>query len=247
MSLDANLRRLERAAAEDPSQPGPALELARAYLRAGHSLLALTAARGLEASLHEEAAATLGAHLGLSLEGLLPSEVFKTPAGERLVLVPGGAFLDEGALAFRSSLRPGGERASLARIEVGPFLISVLPRPGTRRGALVRELAESGDRLPTFREWKKSWRGGLHLDGDAWGRVPNPEPDRLRPAGLGAGGGLERSPYGVLFPAANAGREWCAESSEWACALADDGRYQVPVGQSQAPGARRVRPLDPLR
>jgi hypothetical protein len=243
LSRDAELRRLERRAAESPQDPGPVLELARAYLRAGHSLLALSASRGLDRVLQEEAAAALGARLGLTLDALEPSEVWRTGGGERLVLIPGGAFLDEGPRALRSSLEPGGERAPLARVEVGAFLISVLPLHGQR--SAVQALLEE-DRLPTFLEWKKSWRGGLNLDGDTWGRVPNPEPDRLRPAGLGSGGGIERSPYGVLFPLVHAAQEWCRDSLDWACALANDGRYQVPVGPLAALGARRVRPIDPL-
>jgi len=232
-----------------PQEPGPALELARGYLRAGHSLLALGCARGVDPALHEEAAATLGARLGLELDGLAPSEVWRTSQGERFVLIPAGGFLDEGAQAFRSSLGPGGERAPLARVEVGAFLISTLPRlqSASRPGKLQPHAAGEGERLPTFLEWKKSWRGGLYLDGDTWARVPNPEPDRLRPAGLGSGGGLERSPYGVLFPLANAAREWCQDSQEWACALADDGRYQVPAGRIPQPGFRPVRSLDPLQ
>lgn len=245
MSLDASLRQLERRAAAAPQDPGPVLELARAYLRAGHTLLATEAARGLDAALHEEAAAALGARLGLELEALEPSEVWRNLAGERLVLIPGGAFLDEGPHALRSSLDPGSERAPLARVELGAFLISVLPLQGRRRD-LQASLAEAGHRLPTFREWKKSWRGGLNLDGDAWGRAPNPEPDRLRPAGLGSGGGIERSPYGVLFPLVHAAQEWCLDSEDWACALADDGRYQVPAGRQLALAGRRVQPLDPL-
>ncbi|MBL4850441.1 MAG: hypothetical protein JKY65_33405 [Planctomycetes bacterium] len=244
--MDADLRRLERSAAEAPHDLERAADLARGYLRAGQPLEALTFARACEGSLHEEAAAALGAQLGLKLVRLSPSETYLHPRDRsEEVLVPAGAFLDEGLAASSSSLSPGGERSALARVELPAFLISTYSLPFPTREAAEKRLAREGDRLPTAAEWKKSWRGGLFLDGDALARVQNPEPDRLRPSGLSAGRGLERSPYGVVFLSAGGGHEWCADSSEWVCALADDGRYRVPPGRGLPPGARRVRVLDP--
>lgn len=246
MSRDAELRGLEREVAENPHDLGRSAALAQAYLRAGHTLLALQRSRGVDADLHREAAEALGSRLDLTLEALLPSEVWRTQAGERLVLIPGGAFLDEGTQAFRSSLSEGGSRAPLARVEVPAFLISTLPLARAPHADLTARLDAEGDRLPTFVEWKKSWRGGLFLDGDARAQLPNSEPDRLRPAGFSSGGGIERSPYGVLFPTAGGGHEWSSDSNEWSCALTDEGRYRVPGGHAIPPAGRRVRTLDPL-
>lgn len=236
--MDDSLRRLERELAESPQDEQRLEAFARACLRAGDPRRALRAARPLGGALHREAALALGELLGLELLATEPTETWRR-GGERVALVPGGAFLDEGPHAWRSSLEPGGERAALRRVSLDDFMITLFPTPrATWEEAQACARAE-GARLPSFLEWKKAWRGGLFLDGDACPRIPNPEPDRLRPAGLGAGGGLERSPYGVLFPLGDGGREWCADAREWTCLLGEDGRYRAPCGASGAPPLAR--------
>ena len=119
--LDAILTR-----AEAPADLSPKADLARAYLRAGQTLRALTYARACGGDLHEEAATALGARLGLELLSLSPSETWRSSGSEdsQRALVPAGAFLDDGPRATTSSLEPGGERSPLARVELPAFLTS---------------------------------------------------------------------------------------------------------------------------
>jgi hypothetical protein len=78
--------------------------------------------------------------------------------------------------------------------------VAVDARPEADRDAARAAASRLGGRLPTLVEWKKLWRGGLFLDGDATARVANPAPDRLLPT-------LERAaeqvtvegPYGARF------------------------------------------------
>lgn len=236
--MDDSLRRLERDLAEAPHDLQRLEAFARGCLRAGDPRRALAAARPLGGELHLEAAQAAGASLGLEFLGLEPSETWRR-GQERLTLIPGGAFLDEGPHAWQSSLHPGGERAPLRRVSLDDYLISIFPTPAPTWDAARAGARLAGARLASFLEWKKAWRGGLFLDGDACPRVANPEPDRLRPAGLGAGGGLERSPYGVLFPLGDSGREWCGDARDWTCLLAPDGRYQAAHAPGGAPPLAR--------
>lgn len=244
--MDDDLRRALRAYREAPHDPELAAELASVASRAGDLLLALAAARGAGDDAYTEAAARLGASLGLELVRLQPSATYRRGA-QALVLVPGGAFLDEGDEAWASSLEPGGSRAPLRRVDVPAFLIARWP-VYARSWTEARDQARAaGGRLPTPAEWKKAWRGGLYLDGDLSAQVMNEEPDRLRPSGIAdqPRQSLERSPVsGLVYPLFDGAGEWCSERGRLV-ALASGGRYRLPSEGVRAAGYRLVLEITP--
>jgi hypothetical protein len=239
--VDQELQELERHAVRAPS-PEARRAVARAYLRRGLPGRALAWARSEPGGLeHASAVSGLADQLGLSL--LRPEtaegEWFVGRDGTRLVLVPGGAHLEDGACAWASILRPGGSRAPLERVVLPGFLVGVAPRGGARSQEEARERAAAlGGRLPTPPEWKKAWRGGLWLDGDLTCERRNSEPDRIGPWGNQAPDPRAwRSPYGVEFlPDA---WEW-TEGPEQFGAGFRAGRYLLPLGD---PSVRRGRRL----
>ncbi|RMG11647.1 MAG: hypothetical protein D6731_15250 [Planctomycetota bacterium] len=230
--MDRRLQVLERAFRADPRDGGRAADLAAAALRAGRPRLALTAARtlGPEAPLRTAAARRLAGRLHLTYLGVREGcDAFAAPLGVEFVLVPGGAFLDEGPCAWRSSVAPGSLRAPARPVAVGDLLVAVDAWPGLDRRALRERARALGGRLPTPAEWKKAWRGGLYLDGDASGLQPNPEPDRLAPGGSSAATpeALMRSPYGLLFRADH--REASCVAQRVLCLDLEGGRYERPL------------------
>lgn len=243
--MDAELQALEREAAGE--LPWPGLErcraLARAWLRRGDCVRALGWARAEPGGAeHQAAAAALAEQLGLRL--LSPSsagERFATRDGSELALIPAGAFLEDGASAWASILSPGGSRAALARVELPEFLVAILPAgevhtPDEARAAAAA--AAPGGRLPTPREWKKAWRGGLHLAGDQTRRRVNDEPDRIGAWGSRAPpGGSWLSPYGVCF--SDGLLEW-TEGPEALGAGFLSGRYLFPLGRPEERRGRRL-------
>ncbi len=203
--MDGELQRLERAVEADPDDDDACVALARAYLRAGRPRPALALARAfpaLEASGEREAAARgVATALGLAWIGVeAGQDRFRAPGETVLVLVPAGAFLDDGAAGEVSSLETRQARADLRRVRVPELLVAVDARPEADRDAARAAASRLGGRLPTLVEWKKLWRGGLFLDGDGTARLANPAPDRLLPT-------LERAaeqvtvegPYGARF------------------------------------------------
>lgn len=246
--MDERLRQLERAARDAPADPAPAVALAREWLRAGRPARALTAARGHAGepaadAVRREAAAALARRLEVSSLGV-NAEGFEAFArrDEELVLVPGGAFLEdgpEGVTAARSLLLPGGARAPLRPVALPDLLIGALARPEPRRAVASAAARALGGRLPRPGEWKKAWRGGLHLDGDASATRPNPLPDRTSPWDPDPvePDGAVRSPYGLEIAARDA--EWHEDAEDELLIFSGDaGRYRAPLGR--ALGARRA-------
>lgn len=204
--MDDALSRLERARAADPDDPTLAVELARARLRAGRPLGALAALGPLDPRERDAAGQALASALGLEWRGVVDGvdrfgHVKRLPR-LHLVLVHAGAFLDDGEGFLASSLLQRQERADLKRVVVPAFLAEALAGQLMTTEPLPQDpVGPRGGRLPRATEWKKLWRGGLFLDGDASARVPNPDPDRLLPHGVAddEGGGRARSPYGAEF------------------------------------------------
>jgi hypothetical protein len=96
-----------------------------------------------------------------------------------------------------------------------------------------------GGRLPSGAEWKKLWRGGLFLDGDASARAPNPEPDRLVPTPMDP---VTRSPltleptvYGALFDTCE-----LVQGSRGGVFDQPDGRYFVSLATPEQRRRRRI-------
>jgi hypothetical protein len=238
--MDEGLQRATRAFRETPSDPEVAEALATLALRVGDPLLALDGARIVGGELHRSVAERLAHELGLSLIRLAPTETFRTRDGRALLLISAGAYLEEGPTAWRSSLEPGGSRAALKRVVLPAYLISVWPRSAYSHREAKDLARQAGGRLPTEQEWKKAWRGGLFLDGDAVGLVPNLEPDRLRPSAEGdPDDRLDRSDYGLLLPQAASSAEWTSRDTD-VSALASEGRYRVPVSSITVAGWRLV-------
>ncbi len=245
--VDVELQRLERAVEADPEDDDACAALARAYLRAGRPRPALSLARALPALQAEREAAARGvaAALGLAWIGVeAGQDRFRAPGETVLVLVPAGAFLDDGPAGEVSSLETRQARADLRRVGVPELLVAVDARLEGDRDAARAAASRLGGRLPTLVEWKKLWRGGLFLDGDATARAPNPAPDRLLPT-------LERvaepilaaqvvdGPYGARFDLA---------ACEWTYGDGEKGgvfdrstwRYHVSL---RTPAERRGRRL----
>lgn len=201
--MDQELQRLERAVEADPADDEACAALARAYLRAGRPRPALALARALPALMAEREAAARGvaAALGLLWIGVeAGQDRFRAPGETVLVLVPGGAFLDDGAAGEVSSLATRQARADLRRVVLPELLVAVDARPEGDRDAARAAASRLGGRLPTLVEWKRLWRGGLFLDGDATARVANPAPDRLLPTlERAAEGATVEGPYGARF------------------------------------------------
>ncbi|MGE0706584.1 MAG: hypothetical protein AB7N76_05785 [Planctomycetota bacterium] len=250
--MDESLQRALRDFGAAPHDAEAAEALTGAALRAGELLLALEAARVAGGPLQREAADALARRLGLALhdlgQGLHPTETFRAAAGLELALVSGGAYLEDGACAWRSSLEPGGSRAALERVVLPPFLISLWSEDERSHAEASDRARAAGGRLPSAREWKKAWRGGLFLDGDWTACWPNDEPDRLRPSGCAPverDRAVERSPaYGLVFPAPY--REWSCEGPGELLALASEGRYRIPAGSPALARWRLVIPLEDL-
>lgn len=245
--MDDALSRLERAHEADPDDPTLAVELARARLRAGRPLGALAVLGPLDPRERAAAGEALAAALGLEWLGVVDGvdrfRHARRPPDVELVLVHAGAFLDDGDGYLASSLLQRQERADLKRVVVPAFMAGVSALHAPAAGPRQDPFGRLGGRLPRAVEWKKLWRGGLFLDGDASARVPNPDPDRLLPQGAAGEPGVRaRSPYGAeLFT-------WGVE------ALIDgrggvfdqaSGRYLVPSahGRSTAPLYRMVLDL----
>jgi hypothetical protein len=238
--MEDRLQALERAWHEVPGDAERALDLARACLRAGRVLRALTISRPWsDAGVRVGAAEELARRRGLVFAGVeLGFERFL--AGEdELVLVPGGAFLDDGPGAWSSSLLPSGSRAGLRRVELADFLIAIAARSADLQPHAAQLAAQVGGRLATAEEWKKAWRGGLFLDGDETAQSPNPSPDRVAPWGFEPEPeGAAVSPYGLVLE--RGACEWCERSALGLILDAPNGRYHVPVGTS---AQRRGREL----
>lgn len=193
--MDDALSRLERAHTGDPDDPTVRVELARAYVRVGRPARALAVLGPLDPGEREAAGRALAAAMSLDWVGVVEgADRFRTDGGRLwLVLVHAGAFLEDGETYAVSSLLERQSRSDLRRVVLPAFLAGVETR-WCREGA-VALAQQAGGRLATAAEWKKLWRGGLYLDGDASARVPNPDPDRLTPSG--APPELGRSPYGT--------------------------------------------------
>ena len=235
--MDRRLLDLERAFAEDPADGDVALALGRACLRAARPLRALTVTRGAGVvDVRLDAAREVARRLGAPFldVGPLGFERFGA-ADDPGVLVPGGAFLEDGrdgASARRSALLPGARRADLRRVSVPDVVIAERPGapPGPRAAAAAWARAR-GARLPAAAEWKKALRGGCFLDGDETATTPNPEPDRIAPWGSAApaAAGALGSPYGAWFDPAVP--EWAADLTDHLLVLdLPNGRYTAPVG-----------------
>lgn len=232
--MDEELREQERRAEREPG-PEAWRAAARACLRRGLVRRALEWARGEPGSAeHEAAALGLAARLGCELRppGPTRAEVFRTPHGHDLALIPAGTYLEEGARAWASLLRPGSDRAPLRPVHLPDYLIAVEPVEPTFTevaDAPLAELRARGGRLATPAEWKKAWRGGVYLDGDRTRTRPNPEPDRLVPEVLGSGvsGYGFVSPYGLLYLAVSASEWELAEEGALCLTGFDLGRYQA--------------------
>lgn len=200
--MDDALSRLERAHAADPDDPTLAVELARARLRAMRPLGALAVLGPLDPREREAAGEALAAALGLEWAGVVDgTDRLASPGSgpaRTFVLVHAGAFLDDGEAYLASSLLQRQERADLRRVVVPAFLACVDAQEALVSPAPGDPFGPRGGRLPRAAEWKKLWRGGLFLDGDASARAPNPDPDRLLPQGVADEPGIRaRSPYGV--------------------------------------------------
>lgn len=243
-TMDRRLLELERAFTDDPHDGEVAKALARASLRAGRHLRALTVARPTDdEELRRRAATAVAVRLGIPFRGLCPGGFERFgPEQAPGVLIPGGAFLDDGrdgTSAQRSTLLPGARRADLRRVALPDIVMAVDPegRFATQDEA-GRAVAARHARLPTAAEWKKALRGGCFLDGDATAAHPNPLPDRIAPWGLEPTPPLGRgpSPYGITFDLAV--REWCADLPDRVLTLdLANGRYSAPVGH----GPRRLQ------
>lgn len=237
--MDDRLQRLERAHRESPRDVGTARELGQTYLRLDRPGQALRLLRPL-AEAHDErieAARGLAAKHGWGFEELEHGcERFRI-SGQVAVLVPGGAFLDEGANAWTSTLELGGSRASLQRVVLPDYLISVRPQPAASHGEARRQASARGGHLPSPVEWKKAWRGGLFLDGDETGQHENPEPDRIAPWGNAPPPppGLPAvSPYGTLYDIDAYTCEWtCLSATVGLVLKVDSGRYQIPLATTE--------------
>ncbi|MCO5165465.1 MAG: tetratricopeptide repeat protein [Planctomycetes bacterium] len=248
--MDDALARLERARAADPDDDTLAVDLARARLRAGRPLGALAVLGPRDPREREAAGEALARALGfrwLGVEAGTDRFDYGSTAPDRLnlILVHAGAFLFEGEAALASPRLEGQARALTPTVLPAflaanvPVLRPVFPTPSD-------PFAERGEgRLPSAAEWTKLWRGGLFLDGDASARVPNPEPQRLRPhqEEVEATPGLGPSPYGAEV--------WLEIGSE---ALLDGhagvfndggGRYLVPRPPGGGHFYRRIRDLPP--
>ncbi len=233
--LDDALSRLERAHAADPDDPTLAVELCRARLRAGRPLGALAVLGPLDPREREAAGEALAQALGLEWRGVVDGvDRFGHVPGSalHLVLVHAGAFLDDGEGFLASSLLQRQERADLRRVVVP----ALLAESGAREQlcGTVRDdpFGARGGRLPRAGEWKKLWRGGLFLDGDASARVPNPDPDRLLPQGVADEPGVRaRSPYGAEFDL-----RACEVLHDGRGGVFDEGsaRYLIPTARSSA-------------
>lgn len=238
--MEDRLQALERAWREAPTDADLAVDLARACLRAGRPQRALTISRPwIEDGVRVGAAEEIAHRRDLAFVGFQDGfERFAVEDGE-LVLVPGGGFLDDGPGAWSSSLLPTSSRAGLKRIELPDYMIGVSAQPADLRPEAAILAGRIGGRLPTATEWKKAWRGGLFLDGDETGQVPNPSPDRVAPWGFEPEPeGPAVSPYGVRL--ARGDCEWCERAALGLILDAGNGRYHVPVGTS---AQRRGREL----
>ncbi len=238
--MDDRLAALERAFRERPGDPDRALELARAYLRAARPARALTVSRPHGASdVRLAAARALGERLGRPFLGISPRgfETFSQSTSSLQVLIPGGAFLEDGLTggsAAASLVLPGGSRAALRPVTLPDFLIGGAPAPAPDREEAALAASAAGGRLARAAEWKKAWRGGVYLDGDETASWPNPLPDRVFP---GEGPGGVESSYGVRFDPRFA--EWQHGPRDELLILdGTTGRYRAPRGRSQ--GRRRA-------
>jgi hypothetical protein len=191
--MDDALSKLERAHAREPDDATIRVELARAYVRAGRAARALAVLGALDPSEREAAGRALGAALGLAWSGVASDvDVFRTDT-RSLALVHAGAFLEDGEAGLVSSLLERSSRADLRRVVLPAFLAEL---DFTELRGDGREAARgAGGRLPARGEWKKLWRGGLFLDGDASAQTANPDPDRLLPVNEAP----IHSPYGARF------------------------------------------------
>lgn len=240
--VDEDLHRLERAFEAAPDDVEVALRLARTSLRVGRAARALAISRVAgECAEREDAARAVGAALGLAWLGTFAGQDrFQDLSGTTLVLVPGGAFLDDGAAGEVSSLLERTRRADLRRVVLPDLLAAVEPELEDDREAAKAAAARRGGRLPTPVEWKKLWRGGIWLDGDLAARDENPSPDRMLPS-------LERvpdnavveSPYGLRFDLA--ATEWTFGQGELGGVFDQSTwRYHISVA---TPADRRGRML----
>jgi hypothetical protein len=240
--MDQDVQQLQRAYQAAPS-PETAQALGHASLRAGRPRRALSLARAHDLpALREAACGGLAARLGLTYAGLRQGVAWFTSAGWKAgwALIPAGAYLEDGPSPYESLLSLRGSRAALRRVELPDLLVGLEPQPGDGGQDPSGAAAAISARLLTPGEWKKCWRGGLFLDGDEAGRVPNPEPDRVMawssfssealmttssPCGLSFTRACEwtRTPEGDLF-----GMQWPGT------------RYQVELGE---PDQRRGRTL----
>lgn len=195
--MDDALSRLERAHAGDPDDPTIRVELARALVRVGRPARALAVLGALDEREREAAGRALAGALALEWVGIVGgTDRFSADdlPGLDLVLVHAGAFLDDGAAGLVSSLLERQSRADLRRVVVSAFLAAV-DFSGHEVATWSARARDFGGRLPTPAEWKKLWRGGLFLDGDASAQAPNPDPDRLLPVDEAP----IHSPYGARF------------------------------------------------
>lgn len=244
--MDERLAELERAFHETPGDAPAALRLATLYLRAGRPASALTVARGHDGGeLRRMAATRLGNRLGVEFSHLTQdgSEQFVVEGTDplcSLILVPAGAFLDDGPGAWNSSLNLGGSRAPLRPVTVPDILVGRVAREESDLIRAKEAALGFGGRLPTPEEWKKAWRGGLFLDGDTTALRANTSPDRMTPWGLDLepDGIHARSPYGLEFMLGEC--EWSSRSSVGLILDVENGRYHVPLN---TPDQRRGRLL----
>ncbi len=234
--MDDALSRLERAHAADPDDPTLAVELARARLRAGRPLGALAVLGPLDPREREAAGESLAAALGLGWGGVVDGvERFVSRASHparTLVLVHAGALLEDGEAFLASSLLQRQERADLRRVVVAAFLADTVAQESLASPPPADAYVARGGRLPRAHEWKKLWRGGLFLDGDASARLPNPDPDRLLPQGVADEPGVRaRSPYGAEFDL-----RACEVLIDGRGGVFDEGsgRYLVPSADASA-------------
>jgi len=242
--VDDAIRRLERTLAEAPGRD-VALDLARACLRAGRPARALAVARVAgEPPERLEAARALGRRLGLEEARLADGLVrFRRAGLGELVVVPGGAFLEDGPTAWTSSLTPGSSRATLRRVVLPDLVVAIEAVPAVGPSAREARALLGGARLPTATEWKKAWRGGLFLDGDLAAARPSRDPDPIGPWGAadppGGGRGLARSPYGIRFDLA--ATEWIEdEGPPRGIGWHEGVRFEVSLATADDRAGRRL-------